>query len=596
MAVRLKNNLKESLTMLRCVYGAISLLLVCWVFAATSAGAASEVVIKRFKSGAGPDAVGMVDASADTELASPQALYAGDKGELLLLDQINGRILRFDPKRPEGSTRSLVLPPDLRPSDLIVHDGDIVVWDGAAHSLQPIGQDDTPERGLEELSTRAAEDETVRSTFAQMGSQAPDGDTDLLDGNGRGVSVAADAPARQIVASRGRGAIVATVVRNKSDNDVTIGVRSRDHADAIAVLHLQVRERLGAVEFLDIDNRGRMFVLVEDIPQSSRHGASAFVVRFAPTGMMEGVYELPLAESIAMSRRFVTVSEDGDVYFLRTRRSEVDVLGVGFRPLRDDTVVDTRARTETHAITVPRHHGAMASVRPLTRERIIETAFAFEGARWRLTSSVYGRDPDTVCAADTHRMRRPAYLDGHLGQEIRGIPYCWGCHGSLAEIQAEIDRGELAGNVCTHNAPRGDVVGVDCSAFVSAAWGLETHFNTTAIQTISTPLANAWDLQPGDALNKPGSHVMLFLRFTPDRKAEVMEAAPAACNGRVCRNIYPLASLLARGFEPVRYRAVAGDETASASETVKQEADDVPRRRHRRHGGIHGKKSVRAGR
>ena len=30
-------------------------------------------------------------------------------------------------------------------------------------------------------------------------------------------------------------------------------------------------------------------------------------------------------------------------------------------------------------------------------------------------------------------------------------------------------RGELAGNVCTRDAPRPDVVGVDCSAFVSAA-------------------------------------------------------------------------------------------------------------------------------
>jgi hypothetical protein len=37
-------------------------------------------------------------------------------------------------------------------------------------------------------------------------------------------------------------------------------------------------------------------------------------------------------------------------------------------------------------------------------------------------------------------------------------------------------------------------------------------------------LDNPWDLKPGDALDKPGSHVMLFLRFTPDRKAEVMES------------------------------------------------------------------------
>ena len=44
--------------------------------------------------------------------------------------------------------------------------------------------------------------------------------------------------------------------------------------------------------------------------------------------------------------------------------------------------------------------------------------------------------------------------------------------GSLDQIRAKIERGVLAGNICTHNDPRSDVTGVDCSAFVSAAWGL----------------------------------------------------------------------------------------------------------------------------
>jgi hypothetical protein len=64
---------------------------------------------------------------------------------------------------------------------------------------------------------------------------------------------------------------------------------------------------------------------------------------------------------------------------------------------------------------------------------------------------------------------------------------------------------------------------------------------------------------------------MLFLRFTPDRKAEVMEASPGACNGRVCRNVYPLASLLARGYVPVRYRALLND-----TSVVAQAAEQKP--------------------
>ena len=58
---------------------------------------------------------------------------------------------------------------------------------------------------------------------------------------------------------------------------------------------------------------------------------------------------------------------------------------------------------------------------------------------------------------------------------------------------------------------------------------------------------------------------MLFLRFTPDRKAEVIEASPGACNGRVCRNVYPLASVLARGYAPVRFRGLANETVANVS-------------------------------
>ena len=192
-------------------------------------------------------------------------------------------------------------------------------------------------------------------------------------------------------------------------------------------------------------------------------------------------------------------------------------------------------------------------------------AFAFESIQWRLTPAAYGRDPDTACTGFNGRVRRPGYLHGKVNQEVRGIPYCWGCMGTLAQIRDRIERGTMAGNICTHNDPRTDVAGVDCSAFVSATWGLTSHFTTSAIPSIASRLENPWDLKPGDALNKPNSHVMLFLRFTPDRKAEVMESSTGGCNGKVCRNIYPLASLLARGYVPVRYRALANDNDTVAA-------------------------------
>lgn len=530
-----------------------------------AASAADNLVLKRFNSGAGADAVGMVDASEDTEVAGPQAIYAGEGNEVYLLDQVNGRVLSFDPKQPAAQTRSFQIPGDLQPTDLVVKKGEILVWDGDVHALKPTGAENAPTRGLEEDQTRGVDDPFTVSAFAQMGSQRPGDDSDLLNENTRSLSQQQPrAPAKQYVNSRGRGPVIVNVVADKDKTSATVEVQAQGQAGMLARLHVKVRDRLGAVEFLDIDRQGRMFVLGENIPAVSGDPASAFVARYSPGGALEGIYELPLSQSIALSRRFVTVSENGDVYFLRTRQASVDVLGVGFRPLRAK-IIETRTQPGIYGAPGPKSgKGPIAATLPLTRQRVVETAFAFEGIRWRLSPSAYGRDPDTACTG-FNRIRRPGYLHGKLGQEVRGIPYCWGCHGALAQISTKIERGMLAGNVCTRNAPRSDVVGVDCSAFVSATWGLATHFTTMAIPAIARRLDNPWDLQPGDALNKPGSHVVLFLRFTPDRKAEVMEASPGACNGRVCRNVYPLSSMLARGFAPVRYRALVNETVARVS-------------------------------
>ena len=90
---------------------------------------------------------------------------------------------------------------------------------------------------------------------------------------------------------------------------------------------------------------------------------------------------------------------------------------------------------------------------------------------------------------------------------MRGIPYCWGCHGQLIDIATRINRGELAGNVCTRNDPRPGVAGVDCSAFVSAAWGLATHFSTQAIPAITTAQAPT-PVAAAPAPAKPGKAVV----------------------------------------------------------------------------------------
>lgn len=536
-----------------------------------SPAVADDVVVRKFSSGATSTTVGIVDASEDVELAGPQALASDGQGNLFLLDQINGRILQFDPKQPGSEPDVLQMPADVQPTDLVVRNSNIMVWDGSVRTLKASGETSTRSVGgnvvrLEEVTTRDIGDRFAASAFSQMGSQPPSAASELLDQGTRAAIVkkATREPDRQYISSRGKGSVTVDVIPDKGNNSVRVEVRTMTTEETIAQLELKVRNQLGTVEFLEIDNSDRFYVLGEDISKSTK-GASTFVARYASNGKLEGIYELPL-ENTPLTRRFVTISGDGDVYFLRTKEDGVDVVGVGFRPLRNASVIDVRPKTTVAkpSVTSDGKFNAVAAVRPSNRQQAIETAFAFEGIQWKLTPSNYGSDPDSACTG-FDRIRRPWYLQGKVNQEVRGVPYCWGCHGSLANFRQRVEAGTMAGNVCTRNNPRNDVAGVDCSAFVSAAWGLSVHYTTAAIPAIAKPVENPWDLKPGDALNKPGSHVMLFLRFTPDRKAEVMEASTGGCNGRVCRNVYPLAGLLARGYAPVRFRGLADDQMTVSS-------------------------------
>lgn len=528
------------------------------------AGFAADQSVRSFTAGDGEANVGISvsDQAADQEEEGPQALTAGSDGRLFLLDQVNRRILTFDPKIPAMPSRALALPGDIQASDLVVKGSDVYVWDGRVHAMQATGPADAPARGLTETRSVDTVDEATQTAFAQMGSRDPD------DGAGtRGVrtNVRNDL-ARQVVDTHGQGKMVAEVKLTDGGTGARIEVRPDGSTGPAVTLRMRARDRLGTIAFLDADANGKFYVLAESIPVKIEDQALAFVARYAASGALEGIFEVPLS-STTVSRRCITISPTGDVYFLKTLKNTVDVVGLGFRAMADAKFIELPRRFNAGLLawTDPKTIGV--ALGPLTRERIVNTALAYEGLTWTVTAPSYGHDDD-LCTGFANRSRVPAYMLGKEGQIVKGVPYCWGCEGSVRSFVDRTGKGTLAGNVCTRNDPRTDAAGVDCSSFVSAAWGLSTHFSTAVIPAISSRISNPWELQPGDALDKPGSHVVLFMGFTPNREAMVMEASPNACKGRVCRNVYPLSWLLARGFVPVRYRGLAETTRVGSTKSV----------------------------
>lgn len=518
------------------------------VLMATPAAAKDETVIE-FSSGSGARSVGIIPANEEVEASGPAAITVSDEGTIYVLDQNNSRVIAVNAERSQSEPAILALPENADAEDLAaIHDG-LYLWADGVVPLEKVGQEGRSQ------TLRAADggaaDEYANSVFASMGSTPPGPLNSITQDIGRSAGDNARPVVTQYVPSRGLGDIVAEVSTPSADS-ARILLRLRNSGVNFVSLDLQAEDRVGTVEVLDVDSTGRPYVLVELIPSDAPQDSGLLVTRFSPDGVLERVYELPLSPDSVFSRRFVAIGPRGDVLFLRSEQDSVKVLRLAGRTPRAKIAIDLPAppMSEAKPGKVPK-----VAVVPKTRNDILERAFAFETITWRLTPSAYGKDPGPGCA-NLNRLRRPRYLVGKLGQEVQGVPYCWGCKTPIQDFVKGLERQKIAGNVCTKSAPQSNILGVDCSGFVSEAWGLKAHFATSAIPQISRRLSDPWSLQPGDALNKPGSHVMLFMRFTDDRKVEVMEASPNACKGRVCRNIYPLASLLRRGYQPVRFKGI----------------------------------------
>src|SRR5947207_12896765 len=116
---------------------AAALIAIATAVLSPSDAAAADTVIKRFTNGTSRDAVGMIEAREDAPMDGPQAIYAAEDGSLYLLDQVNGRLLRFDSKKADGPVQSLELPEEMRPTDVVVRRGNVYVWDGAPQPLPP---------------------------------------------------------------------------------------------------------------------------------------------------------------------------------------------------------------------------------------------------------------------------------------------------------------------------------------------------------------------------------------------------------------------------------------------------------------------------
>ena len=180
-----------------------------------------------------------------------------------------------------------------------------------------------------------------------------------------------------------------------------------------------------------------------------------------------------------------------------------------------------------------------------TRAEMIATAKSFAEHKW------------TSSRSNLHASCSRTYTsDWKTGQQVQGVPYRWGGADSPELFDQKLARGLAAGSHSRYGV-LSCATGVDCSGFVAFCWGhsAPTHdFSTTNLRLIAGKPKDNWftDLKPGDALVKPGTHVVLFAGYNRDGTINIYEASGSAA--RVIFHATTWSRL--KGYIPLRYKNI----------------------------------------
>jgi hypothetical protein len=203
------------------------------------------------------------------------------------------------------------------------------------------------------------------------------------------------------------------------------------------------------------------------------------------------------------------------------------------------------------------------------RDEAIRIAEEYRNLRWTASgaNAFHGKDADGIWVDTPDAgFSRPGTRPGwwQPGGENVGIPYKWGGFSSPKEFRAGLKKGLYAGDIYTAEKRRlGDsavsrhTVGIDCSGLISRCWKLKRPYSTRELPALCEPLASFADLRPGDIVNAPNNHVLLFKAFTDDSKRRILAyEAGSPPTWKVLLNSVPLTLLEKDGYQPMRYRKI----------------------------------------
>jgi len=256
---------------------------------------------------------------------------------------------------------------------------------------------------------------------------------------------------------------------------------------------IRVDNLVAELRILGVNSGDDVYVAVDEIIPTSVVTIDETVRRYRADGTLIDVARVPLRDMYTYGENNLALHPSGDVKAFVTRKNKPAlVVTLGFKQNLDPILPRT---TFTPSGTTA------ASPCSRTRTQMLATASQYYTNRTQLTAN----NVDGDCAG----RKKPRYIT--TAGFYSSVPYDWGGYDTVAQYRDAMSSGFQAGDVqtCrTGNCVEPCSKGVDCSGFVSRVWGAG-HYTTSTLPNISDEI-NILELRPGDILNLPNRHVVLF--------------------------------------------------------------------------------------
>lgn len=326
-----------------------------------------------------------------------------------------------------------------------------------------------------------------------------------------------------------------------------------------------------------------------------------FVQRYDREGKLSGVAYVSLDGMDAVPRDFVTVTGDGTLRVLVPLSDGVKIREIAFaapphgkslnadqvrslgRVLREIAVDSNvmgdgtpfRREAPILELTVP--------TPPIKREAALANARAYLAVNWVMLRENFAKPGVENSCDPTHAkfwMRPRRFSEDMIGTTLGPMPYRWGGDDTPATYRLRTEWGALAGSICTcrdvtlNYCLFPDSAGVDCSGFVSRAWGIDKR-GTSGLLDVADTVNSVSELKPGDAFNWAGRHVRLFTGLAPGAATAfvVLESSTRLeCEGVCERTLRPSE---VDGYRMIRYRGMSENGIAAIGTTPAATTTDV---------------------